>query len=406
MNLSQAFRNLIRHQTRSLLSLITISSAMASIILFLGYSTDVMVSLKSFGVESQYGHLQIADKKNWNPESQKLKDTLTVVDDQVLKKISELPEFRSMSPRLSLQALLNHDDSQFGARLVGYNPLSETNIFNNVQLIGEAKPFQTGDELEILLGIGLMRRLKAKPGQSLTIVTQTVDGVVNAMDVMVRGSFATSVSEIDDQTAYIPIQLAQKLLETNKIENWIILIKEMDMYSEVSIKIQSILKSDQSELEVKTWKQLANLYNQVEEFYGLQNIIIQIILSTLTFLAVINTVGMTVYERTGEIGTLRALGATKSDIIKQFMTEGLLLAILASLLGFIFGTLAIMALNSSDVFVNLPGSSVPVPLKAEFSIDAYFTAFVCALISTLLGNLIPAIRASQLKIVEALRKNI
>lgn len=403
--LGHAFRNLLRHKARAYLSLFTISSAMASIILFQGYSVDLMRSLKKFGVENQFGHIQVADKKNWDPESQKLKDRLTTIKPELLNKISQLPEFVSMSPRLSLEGLLNHADSQFGARLVGYDPIQEPMIFNSVKLYGGGA-FKTGEEKEILLGIGLKKRLKVKDGDTLTIVTQTVDGVVNALDVIVRGTFATSVSEIDNQIAYIPISLARRILETDQIENLIIRIKNMEDYKTTAVKIQNLLNVEQPTLALRSWKELASLYNQVEEFYDIQNFVIQLILSTLTVLAVMNTVGMTVFERTGEIGTLRALGLTRVDIIRQFLMEGVVLCGLSAVLGSIMGSLAIAALNVASLEVNLPGSSIPVPILAAYEVRAYLLAFFYAAGSTMMGSLLPAYRASQLTIVEALRKNV
>jgi putative ABC transport system permease protein len=252
----------------------------------------------------------------------------------------------------------------------------------------------------------LASRLKAKKGDNVSIVAQTVDGVVNAADVTVRAVFSTTIAEIDNQVAYIPIKLAQKILDTDKVENWIVRLNSMETAERFKLALAPKLEAKDSTLTIKAWRELSSLYNQVEEFYDIQNLIIQIILSVLTILAITNTVGMTVFERTGEIGTLRALGATQSEIIQQFMIEGFVLACLAAVIGSILGSIFILGLNSANVMVNMPGSSMPVQITASYEVSAFALAILCGLISTLIGTFIPAWRASRLVVVEALRRNL
>ncbi|MEZ0391142.1 MAG: ABC transporter permease [Pseudobdellovibrionaceae bacterium] len=405
MNLKLAFLNLFRHRTRSALSLLTISGAIVSVVVFRGYSYNIIQGLRIFGVESQFGHLQIGNEKLWAPSSEKLKDQLSELSENSKKIVSELPGFVSISPRLSLQALVSKGDRQFGAQLVGYDPDQEKSIFKAVKLFGGGA-FPSNDVQEILLGTGLQSRLKAENGETVSIVTQTVDGVVNAIDLTVRGTFQTSLAEVDNQVAYVPLKIAQTLLDTDKIENWVIRVADMDGILSEKESFQAKIKSSQPELTVKTWRDLASLYNQVQEFYDVQNFIIQCILSSLTILAVLNTVGMTVFERTGEIGTLRSLGLRRQEIVFQFLSEGILLSLFASVIGSVLAVLVSGLINASGFSMQLPGSSVPVPIRVTFVPSAYGIAIVLGLVSTLIGTIIPAWRASKLPIVDALRRNI
>ena len=74
-----------------------------------------------------------------------------------------------------------------------------------------------------------------------------------------------------------------------------------------------------SDLQVRDWKDLAELYTQVEVFYIFQNFLIEVIIVCLLFLSIANTVSMTVFERLSEIGTLRALGDYESEVRNLFL---------------------------------------------------------------------------------------
>jgi ABC-type antimicrobial peptide transport system permease subunit len=110
---------------------------------------------------------------------------------------------------------------------------------------------------------------------------------------------------------------------------------------------------------------------------------------------VANTMLMTVYERTREIGTLRALGWGRRKIVSQVVVEGLLLCLLAAVMGAALGWLLINLLTSIPVLDSY--------LAASFDVPSIVRAVALALLVGLIGSAYPAWRASRLQPVEALR---
>jgi putative ABC transport system permease protein len=159
-------------------------------------------------------------------------------------------------------------------------------------------------------------------------------------------------------------------------------------------------------MTVKTWRDLADMYRRSEEFFRIQNTIVQAILGLLTVLAILNTVGMTVYERTGEIGTVRSLGVTRAGIVSQFMLEGLYLGLLGALIGSALGVVAISGINAAGFMTAMPGASTDIPIQADVVLSAFMIAALMGLFSTLIGTFVPAWRASRLSVVDALRRNM
>ena len=112
-------------------------------------------------------------------------------------------------------------------------------------------------------------------------------------------------------------------------------------------------------------------------------------------IVVANTMIMSIYERTREIGALRALGWSARRILSQILQESLYLCLLAALLGAALGVALLTAI------AQLPfASSMIVPV---WHIQTFVQAVAVALLLGLLGGLYPAWRASQLQPVEALR---
>lgn len=114
-----------------------------------------------------------------------------------------------------------------------------------------------------------------------------------------------------------------------------------------------------------------------------------------------NIMLVTIKERTREIGVRRALGAKPSIIIRQVMAESLLLTILAGIVGLVLGV-AIMAVVSGFVG-NTPSDDVMF-LDPQIGFGAAIAATIIVVLSGLLAGVLPAIRAIQIKAIDAIRE--
>jgi putative ABC transport system permease protein len=112
-------------------------------------------------------------------------------------------------------------------------------------------------------------------------------------------------------------------------------------------------------------------------------------------IVVTNTMIMSIYERTREIGTLRAVGWQRRRILSQILQESLYLCLLAAILGALLGVVLL------TLIAQAPGANQFI--TASWSVQTFVYAVAVALILGLLGGLYPAWRASRLQPVEALR---
>ena len=110
-------------------------------------------------------------------------------------------------------------------------------------------------------------------------------------------------------------------------------------------------------------------------------------------LGVINTMMMTVFERTREIGVLKSVGWTKKRILAMIMGESIVLTILSGIIGSILGVIAVF------ILFKVNGDNMTL----IFNINIFIKAFIVALSVGIIGGLYPAIKASRLSPTEALR---
>lgn len=404
IRLKIAIRNITRHKLRSVLSLGMIAGAVTSMIIFRGFSQFSLDSLKIIAAENQFGHMQIGKEKYWAPGAESRKSRMFN-----LKEIEQLkknhPYIENISGRLSFFGLVSNGDLSIGGKIIGIDTINEPKFAKSMAIMSGAF-FSSSDSHEAMIGTLLAKQMNVKTGDSITVLTNTIDGVMNAMDLVVGGIFSAGIDEIDAQVIFLPLITSQKILDTEDVDVGVVRFNLLEQSEAHANDILKDVTNISRELTKKTWRELAVLYRQVEKFYGVQNKIIEAILFALMFLGILNTVSMTVVERTGEIGTLRALGESRGDIVKQFLLESFILSIVGLILGVAISVLLIKLIHTAHIMTEMPGASIPFQIQILFLYSAVLYSSILAVSTALFATLIPAIRASKMDIVDALRKNI
>lgn len=404
MRLKLAIRNITRHRLRSLLSISMIAGAVTAMILFQGFSEYSLAALKFTAAENQYGHMQVAAEKYWSPGKEPRAERIFP-----LSKLEHLkdkfPQVQHVSGRLSFFGLISNGDLSVGGKIIGIDPVGEP-TFKDSMRFPEGRFFDDIGTKEVVIGRLLAKQMNVHPGDNITVLTNTIDGVMNAMDLTVAGVFSAGLDEIDSQVMYLPLSVTQEILDTQSVDIAVLKFKDLKMVDPALKEINQDLKSNATELLARSWRDLAVLYRQVEKFYEVQNSLIEGILLALMFLGILNTVSMTVVERTGEIGTLRALGESRKEIVSQFVLESVMLSVIGIVTGILFSLFMIQLVEQLKIMTEMPGASTPFQIKIFFMMSSVIYASCLASVTTVIATLIPALRASRMDIVEALRKNI
>jgi putative ABC transport system permease protein len=138
-------------------------------------------------------------------------------------------------------------------------------------------------------------------------------------------------------------------------------------------------------------KQLAKIFGVVTLFFGC----VAVVTLCLGGIGVMNIMLVSVSERTREIGTRKAMGATKRDILRQFFAESAMLTVVSGILGLTFGMGTCVAM----AVVPLP-DFVPHPIVSPISI---VVSILTLSLITVTAGMYPAQRAADMTPVESLR---
>ncbi|MBN9125984.1 MAG: ABC transporter permease [Nitrosospira sp.] len=401
-NLSLAFRNILRQRRRSAIALAAISFSVIALVLVSGFIEWIFWAMREATIKTQLGHIQIVrpgyhDAGKADPYAFLLPDTIPELEPPDKDRI------KAVAPRLSFGGLISHGDATLSFIGDGVDPHEQAAFELNAQL-SAGRNLSADDPNGIVVGKGLARNLGVGIGDKVVLLTNTVTGGVNAIEVTVRGLFTTATKAYDDAALRLPIQTARQLLRTKGSHAWVVLLNDTAQTDTVLEELRNKLGGEN--LEVIPWYALADFYNKTKVLFTKQMQGIKVIIVLIILLSISNTMTMSVMERIGEIGTAMALGVRRAGITRLFLTEGILLGCAGGLLGLAIG--APLAALISSIGIPMPpppgmdsGYTGEILLTWNITIEAVALA-AC---TTLVASILPAWKASRMQIVDALRHN-
>jgi putative ABC transport system permease protein len=397
-----AARNLTRHRARTAISLSAIGFGVIALMLAGGFIEWIFWAMRESAIESGLGHVQISrpgfrDAGLADPRRYLLKG-----DAGTLAEVRGAPGVKTVDRRLALTGLVSSGDITVAFTGEGVDPDAERVISKDLAVDGQA--LDAKDPGGVLLGRGLAQALGVKPGDTVTFIAQLRNGGISALDGHVRGTFSTQVKAYDDTAVRMPLDLGRRLLRTQGAHTWVVALDETDHTDAAVAYLRKVLPSDQ--FQVASWLDLSDFYRKAVVLLSQQVHVVAALIGVIIVLGISNTLTMNMLERTGEIGTLMAMGTTRRAVLRLFVTEGVLLGAAGGALGVGLG----VALAQLLSFVGIP--MPPPPGRQEaYSAEIMLTpalvggAFTLAVVAATLASLYPAWRASRLPIVDALRHN-
>lgn len=398
-----AFRNLTRNRSRTLVALLTVAGGVVAFLLAGGFINWIFHDMREATIHSQLGHIQIVrpgffDKGISDPYSYLLPGKSSEEE-----KIQATPGVKTLTPRLIFSGLASLGDTTVSFSGEGINPENELTISNRIT-ISDGKNLDVANQPAAILGEGLARNLGAKPGDRIVLLATAANGSTNAIEVTVAGTFFTINKEFDDYSLRLPIDMARKLMRVSGATSWVALLDRTESTTAVAASIRSELPQDK--FQTVSWTELADFYNKTVVLFSKQVDVVKLIIGIIIVLTISNTQTMSVLERTTEIGTSLAIGLRSSEIMKQFLMEGVLLGVAGGLAGIALGYLAGMAISAIGIpMPPPPGMARGYTGQILISGALVRDAAILAVLTTLLASILPAWRASRLNVVDALRRN-
>ncbi|HML04408.1 MAG TPA: ABC transporter permease [Methanobacterium sp.] len=236
---------------------------------------------------------------------------------------------------------------------------------------------------EIILGKNAAQDLNKTVGDTITLFGK---------DFKITGIFETG-NFMQDGGAFMPLKTLQDLTDNQKISYIAVKVNENANVTEVSQNIENNYKD---ELSTTTAADQASRINQGLSFIDTATWAISLLAIVIGGVGVINTMIMSVYERTREIGVLKAVGWKSRRILGMILGESIVLTFIAAIVGIVVGVVGV------EVLLAITPSTDGV-IKPAYSIALFARALGIAFLVGIIGGIYPAYRASRLAPTEALR---
>jgi putative ABC transport system permease protein len=398
-----ALRNVFRQKARTALTLAIIGAGVAGLMLSGGFVENSLTKLRETTIHAQLGHLQIYRKGYFAEGKRSPFKYLIEKPDDVLSTVRALPAVKNAMSRLSFAGVLNNGKSDFAIFGEGIEPAREAELGTQMQMVAGRK-LEAADHYTIMVGEGVASGMALKTGDVVNLLLNTEEGALNNLEFTVVGVFRTFSKDYDAHAVRIALKDAQELLATPAVNA--VVVELGDTAATEATAATLVARLDAGGYEVKTWHNLADFYEQTAALFKRQFAFLQAIILLSVLLSVANSVNMTIFERTGEFGTLMALGTRRGPIFRMVLLENVFVGFLGSCFGVVLGLLLAGVINA----LKLP---LPPPPNSN---SGYFAgivltpgivavSFVVGLLATPLTALLPARRISRVAVVDALRAN-
>ncbi|WP_461436070.1 ABC transporter permease [Methanosphaera sp.] len=366
-------KNPFRNKTRSLLAIIGIAIGIATIVA-LGLITASLedsteTTLKEGSAEitaTKIGSSMASSSGNLNE---------SYVEE--LSKIDGVEKTAGMLESTVIDTSKRSDTSRYGFNLYGAktDDLSIVGINNiNGSLYNE-------NENELIVGKNLAEEENYTIGDKVDVYGK---------EFKITGIYETG-SIFYDSAMYTGLSKLQNLTDNEeKISSISIKIKKDANLTTVNDKIKNEYNDT---LRTITAEEMTQTIDDTLGMINSATTAIEALTIIIGGLGVINTMMMTVFERTREIGVLKSVGWSKKRILSMIMGESIVLTIISGIIGSILGVLAVF------ILFKLNGDNMTL----IFNINIFIKAFLVALSVGIIGGLYPAIKASRLSPTEALR---
>ena len=393
-----AIKNLIGARLRTFLNVFVTSISFFVILFISGMYDGMRQYAKQTTIDTE-----IAGGSYWHPNYDPL-DPMSFEESHspIPDNVKDLIDSEEAFPILVSQASIYPNGRMMPVIMKGIPPgQSIINMEgNNTDKVNPTKMLANQDEIEIpvLIGSGMAEKAQLKEGDTFTIRWLDSEKTYDAMEGTVVHIMNTENFKLDIGTIWIPIKTAQSMLEMEDEATYVTYNKSIDQ-----------LKNSGDWLHRDVNYLISDIEAAIEADKP-GNQILFIILLSLTAMGIFNAQVLSIFRRGREIGTLMALGMTRSRVVGLFTLEGALNSFLATAMTVIlfgpilwyFGEKGIpLPMNYSEMGLMIAKRLIPV-----YSIGLIITTTILIAIIVLLVSYLPSRKISKMKPTDALRGKI
>ncbi len=417
-----ALRNLFRNSRRTFITVLVSASGFAALAIIAGYMEFTFFGLremticKGFTASGGTGHLQVFMQDALQKEERYPLEFGIEVNDKLQSNIESTGNVSFTIPRVEFNGLISNGEKSISFLGMGVDPVKESKLIEYWYALDNmsSKAVRADSSFTqlkntapngVLLGEEMAKALNVKKGSGLMLMSTTVDGAVNVVDVTVAGIVQNTIKSINRYYLVTNIKTAQSLMQTEKVSKIVVILNKTENTDAVRPLLSKKLNGSSAKplFSVIPWNNLAEYYNSVIDAYRIIFSFSGIIIVVIVFLSCTNTMLMATMERVKEIGTLKAIGISNIWIILMFLFEGFFIGVLSVVAGIALKYIFSWIINNSGFMMPPPpGMTSSYELNIFSAVEFLPWISLLVMVSTTFSGLLTFVKIRKISIVNSL----
>lgn len=398
-----ALLNVVGNLRRTLAAVVII--ALGTGLLFLSHAyLQGLYSILSFGIRNQAGDLQIhhADYDHASMTAQPIipGDVLTRME-QILAA-GDFPEVRTVSRELLFGGLFEAGAQSQGVSGVGLETDRLHRGSASRRLLVAGADLKYGDDAHTMLGEGVAKQVDAEPGGSATVQVYTDSGQERRLEVKVKGVIRTGSSFADAYFIYVPLPFAQRLAGTDGVHRVLLFLRQERQLATVHERLSELIEDHDLPLAVSSWREVQEFYDQLKSFYDVLFTFVIAVVTVLSMVAIFAIISVSFLERLRELGSLRAIGTTRAELLSLLLVEALATYLVGAAAALGLGLAAGTIINALGITFVPIGSNLAVPFYIDLEPHYFLIPAAITLLMTAGAALVPVVRTARMSVAHVL----
>ncbi|MFT5692621.1 MAG: putative ABC transport system permease protein [Oceanicoccus sp.] len=399
-----AFRNIFRQRRRSLLTGLSMGGGYVLLALTLSLVEGSYNNLIDIFTHDHTGHVQI--HKGDYVDRPGIQKTLSI-NSGIEQILDNEDQVISWAPRVFGVGLGYGSSKSAPLSIVGIDPSLEKNTTKIFEKIHQGEYFNNKINGEgyfsAMIGYGVADMLKLSIGDEIVLISSGVDGSI-ANDIYIVKALVGNKASYDKMNVYLPLNAAQDFFSMQgKVHEYAVITSRSTEARELAQTIA--LSINNSEISVSPWQEVEATFYKSMEADKQGNKVTMGIVVFLICIGVLNTVLMSVLERTREFGVMLAVGTNRFTVMSMIILETSALGLLSCLGGFIVSIPLIYWFT--NVGITMPqamdlGGIIYDTMKGEMNVLVFTLPAAIIVGSAALVSLLPGIRAAHITPLDAL----
>jgi ABC-type lipoprotein release transport system permease subunit len=345
-----AWRSIWRNRRRTLISMSAVSVGLMLVIFYGGMLGSVLGEATEQLDNIGMGHVEI-NASGWRAQRRAADG---VASPGALLAGLDLPAGSEAGYRVIARGLVSSARGSEGVELHGVDWAREERLSLHARDVRQGARPEPGDDRGILIGEKLAQRLKVEVGSKVRVMVQRADGELGAELYRVRGVFHSLSPAISQRRVLVSEASARELLGVGEIAHQVVI--QLDRAADADREAERLRAKLGPGYEVLSYGELLPMLRTIEQVSGNIVLFAAVFIYGLVGLGILNTMLMSVLERTREFGVLRAIGTRPGRVVAQVLGESFWIGTLGAALGLCAG-LALTWYGSRYSLVNIGGAT-------------------------------------------------